>query len=366
MSDQILIVNNQDEKPLNKTQKSFNDNIKKIHTLKETLQQHTTLFELARTKIIKELSPIERKNLEAHLQLTHVFDSHYEDKFFKKKEKEKLADIVYNRCSDLMGKLEDESLEELYEKYEEILGLSEEEEDDEYSETEESELMKNMLENMFGIDLKDTEIDPNDLEGIENTLREKLDAQQPQKKKTKKQLEREEKQKEEELNISNAAKAIYKELVKGFHPDREQNEAEKLRKTEIMKRITAAYKKDDLYELLNLKIELLGKELSGLTTPDAELKYYNKMLREQIKELETSLWQVSQEANHLFPRQRYDFFYMYGKDPKKLDTYIRTEHNRIKKSNKELEDEIIALKNKEYARVFLKDYEIDDYDDFYR
>jgi hypothetical protein len=366
MSDQILIVKNENEKELNKFQRAFNANIQKINDLKLKLSHNTELFEKTRVRVMGEVVPLQHKYLDKHVQLVKLYDRHYEDSFFKKKEKEKLADLIFNKCEELMGSIKDEEFRAIYEKYAAILDPDfEEEENDEDASESEAEQLKAMMERFYGVDLGDVELDPNDPESVERIVREKLEAQQPQKKKSQKQIEREEKQKEEELNVSKAAKSIYKDLVKVFHPDREQDEAEKLRKTEVMKRITAAFQKDDLFELLKLKFELLGSSLNQLTTPDTELKYYNKMLREQINELEGELWQLHSQANGLFPNLPNDFFNFYAKDKQRLDAAINTESNKAKKALKKLESDMLILSEKQNVREYLKGYQIVEIDDHY-
>jgi len=49
--------------------------------------------------------------------------------------------------------------------------------------------------------------------------------------------------------------SIYKQLVKAFHPDLEQDAEQKNRKEELMKRVTCAYEKDDLHTLLAIENE---------------------------------------------------------------------------------------------------------------
>ncbi len=53
-------------------------------------------------------------------------------------------------------------------------------------------------------------------------------------------------------------KALYRELVKAFHPDKELDESRKEEKNILMKRITEAYEKNDLFTLLKLEAEHLG------------------------------------------------------------------------------------------------------------
>ena len=58
-----------------------------------------------------------------------------------------------------------------------------------------------------------------------------------------------------EKMLKSLRRCFYLDLVKTFHPDRELDEAEKIRKTAIMQRVTDAYEKNDLLVLLELQLE---------------------------------------------------------------------------------------------------------------
>lgn len=108
-------------------------------------------------------------------------------------------------------------------------------------------------------------------------------------KKSKKQLEKEERMAaQQEIQIQ-STHAIYKKLVKALHPDLEQDSHEKIRKEELMKRVTTAYDKKDLFELLNIELEWMNstQQLSSfkIIYQDNQLKIYNEILKDQIKDL---------------------------------------------------------------------------------
>ncbi len=79
-------------------------------------------------------------------------------------------------------------------------------------------------------------------------------------------------------------RSIYIPLVKKLHPDREPDEAEKIRKTEILKKLTEAYEKKDLVALLMLQSEYQLKQDENDKIKD--LAAYNKILEEQVTQLE--------------------------------------------------------------------------------
>ena len=73
-------------------------------------------------------------------------------------------------------------------------------------------------------------------------------------------------------------------------PDREPNEEERERKTQIMQRVTEAYEKNDLLGLLRLQLEFDRIDQNHIENmAESHLKNYNKLLREQAEELSYEL-----------------------------------------------------------------------------
>ena len=368
MSHQSLIITQKSAKDLSKLQKQFNANVKKINELKQRLADDTEQIKTIVNRIQTEVIPFEKKHNQKIVELIYVFDKHYEDAFFKKKEKEKMADFILNHCSDLIHAGFDE-LKAVHDKYADDSF----DEMDAESDNTASERLKDMMKNMFGIEVDD-DVDVNDPHKLQEYMAQKMDekaeeikqaaeARKANKNKTDKQLEKEARLKEEAKNISKAARSIYTDLVKAFHPDRERDETERLRKTEIMKQVTQAYENDDLFELLRLKIELQGSDIESLTMADEQLKYYNKILKEQVNELENNLWQLRMGASGPMG-SGVDLFQKFGGDTQQMKAKFTRELNRLKKGIQSLETEILSLKPKENMRRYLKNYEIkEDFDD---
>ncbi len=364
MSHKALIITQKSEKDLSKLQKQFNANVKKINELKQRLKDDEEQLRKIVTRIQSDIIPVEHKHFEKITELVYVFDKHHDDPFFKKKEKAKIADFIVNKSHELIETTGNEALKVLYEKY------AEESFDEMDAEAEKTtaEMMKSMMSSMFGVDFED-DADVSDPQKMQEYMERKMEEKQAEaqakkanKKKTDKQIEKEEKIKEEAKNISKAARSIYTDLVKAFHPDRERDETERNRKTEIMKKVTQAYEKDDLFELLRLKIELQGADIESLTMADEQLKYYNKILKEQVRELEESLWQLRMQG--MGPMGGEDLLSRFGGDEKSMKAKITRQVNKLKNNIKMVEQDILTLGVKENMRRFLKDYQIqDEFDD---
>ena len=364
MSHKALIITQKSEKDLSKLQKQFNANVKKINELKQRLKDDGEQLRKIVTRIQSDIIPTEHKHFEKITELVFVFDKHHDDPFFKKKEKAKIADFIINKSHELIETTGNEDLKVLYEKY----AKESFDEMDAEAENATAEMMKNMMSSMFGVDFEE-DADVSDPQKMQEYMERKMEEKQAEaqakkatKKKSDKQIEKEEKIKEEAKNISRAARSIYTDLVKAFHPDRERDETERVRKTEIMKKVTQAYEDDDLFELLRLKIELQGADIDSLTMADEQLKYYNKILKEQVRELEESLWQLRMQGTG--PMGGEDLLSRFGGDEKSMKAKITRQVNKLKNNIKMVEQDILTLGVKENMRRFLKDYQIqEDMDD---
>ena len=364
MSHQALVIIPKSNKDLSKLQKQFNANVKKINELKQKLQDDGADLREIVTRIQSEIIPVEQKHFYKITELVYVFDKHHDDPFFKKKEKAKIADFILNKSQELIESNGNEELKILYDKY----ANEPFDKMDAKAENATAEMMKNMMSSMFGVEF-DADADVSDPKKMQEYMEKKMQekeanaqAKKSNKKKTDKQIEKEEKIKEEAKNVSKAARSIYTDLVKAFHPDRERDETERDRKTEIMKMVTQAYENDDLFELLRLKIELQGSDIESLTMADEQLKYYNKILKEQVRELEESIWQLRMQGTGSMGGE--DLLTRFGGDEKTMKAKITRQVNKLKNNIKMVEQDILTLGVKENMRRFLKDYQIqEDMDD---
>lgn len=96
-------------------------------------------------------------------------------------------------------------------------------------------------------------------------------------------------------------RSLFRRLVESFHPDKVQDEREKAHRTEVMKDITAAYRRGDLARLLELERDALLQSLDPLEAlsahDDAEslerrliaLDRSCDELRDQLRELDRTI-----------------------------------------------------------------------------
>jgi hypothetical protein len=291
----VPIIGKSKEKILSKHEADFNKKIKRIESLKKEIASIKEQIENARLRVVSNILPLMEKIREKQKKYILLLDTAYESGFFKKRDAKTLMQHILELCEHVLAKpefadeekiAEDKQIEQLKEKYETLMFTQEEKEmiDD---------TAKEMISAMFGIDIDLDEMRKNPQEYFQKKQQELKEEQQGawgdgqgNRKKTKKQIEKEQKQAEEKKILSKDIRTIYTNLVKELHPDLEQDEAERHRKTEMMKRVTAAYGANDLFELLRLQLEYQIQHERIESLMEDQLKRYNQLLQEQIRELE--------------------------------------------------------------------------------
>ncbi|GAB3911176.1 J domain-containing protein [Larkinella knui] len=365
----IRIGSTKDKDTLSKSQKEFNRLTRKIETLEKDLVDYRDATTRIQQHIQTELLPLQTEYHQQRAALVRVFDRAHDSGSFKANERKKLVDIILNLAFPLISEYGFDDLKPIYDKYD----------SDGFDATNAgaddltTEAMKEMYSRLFGVDF-DEDADVSSPEKVAEHLRQKREAQQTaneeqqrqteerraQRPKTKKQLEREAKKETEERSITKAVRTVYMDLVKAFHPDREPDETEKGRKTEVMKRITEAYEKSDLLALLRLQLEFNRIDQNHLETlAEEQLKYYNKILKQQTQELEEQLHSLQAQLSAMSGRS-----HSYVWSPMSLEYRFKADVQELKQAIKRLKNELKAFQDPSVLRHWLKSYRIQKAGDF--
>ncbi|AXE19474.1 hypothetical protein DR864_17855 [Runella rosea] len=343
-----------------KTQKEFNRLVQKIETLEKSIVEYRETMTKIQQRALTELEPLRKQYFEERAQLVYRFDRAYESSFFKKNEREKLTYLIQDIAFELIDAAGMEEFKPIYDKYSPEGGYD--------AVVEEAERINNMFSALgadFGEDFG-KHAPPKKSENWDTTEHQaafeeeyQSKKQRTQRSKTQKQLNREAKKELETRTGTKAVRTIYLDLVKAFHPDRETDETEKDRKTEIMQRVTQAYEKNDVLALLRLQLELERIDQSHIETlAETHLKYYNKILREQTKELEEEYEQLQFQALALGGQSAYLISNPFG-----LEFAFNEQVNEFKKTVKNLKKDLKDLQHDEVVRAFLKVFKIPKHND---
>jgi septum formation inhibitor MinC len=358
---------------LSAAQKQFNSLTKKIDRQKKRLIEWKETIPLYYQKVEQEYEPAVEILYSQKLEWVRLLDQFYGKSLFKKTDKLKMKQLICEVCEQLIPELNNDEPKSLFNKY------SDDDYDTLHQETEAAvgELMKSLAEGMFNVDLGD-DVDISSPEKFHAHLQEKLQEQaeaqskeQPaepvkQRKKTKRQLEKEARQKEEEALASKSVQEVYRKLVATLHPDREPDEQERARKTELMQRVNTAYGKKDLLQLLELQLEIEQIDPAHLSRmADSRLKHFNKILKEQLSELDQEIDQIEGAF-----KLQLDLPFYALLSPRQLMAMLVQDIKKLQADITAIRKEIEAFQDPAALKAWLKSYKMpkksvpDDLDDF--
>lgn len=278
MNDTSILHIKEQKTGLNKRQKEFNLLSQNIEDLNRLIPELESAYEEILQRIPTDLNPLINEYQGFRAEIVHLMDRTYSSDLFRNAYQTKLAYLITESAFDLIVNYGFENLKPVYNKYSEI--------DIETA----IQLQKEKIKITDPAFLLESE---NNTATFEEEEFHKLSEEEQQNIKAEQRQERiaaqirAAKLQTEQQKTSKSVRAVYMDLVKSFHPDRETDEAEKVRKTVIMQQITQAYQENNLLKLLKLQIELERIDQSKLETlTKNQLNYYNKMLKQQVEELE--------------------------------------------------------------------------------
>jgi hypothetical protein len=292
----ISIVTDQKQPHLSKEQKAFNSLIRQIDGKRAKLAAWQEIMPLYQRKYASELEPLITTTQDLQIELVHCLDRAINQKGLSKTERSMIADMIGELAGALAAERDDADLKEIYNKHSGS--------DFDAEEAAAVENMKSMFEVMMGIDLGE---DP-DISSPEELLKraqehmfgqqeqhqaalQEQEERQAKRKKSAKQIAKEAQQLADEQQTSQSIREVYRKLASSLHPDREPDPLERERKTVLMQRINQAYDQKNLLLLLELQLELEHIDQATINSISANrLKHYNKILKEQLIELEYEIF----------------------------------------------------------------------------
>jgi len=355
----VHIVSQNKQSTLSKSQKLFNNLIKKIDAERKRLVAWQTMIPLYHQKHASEFAPLTQTFNELRAELVRLFDKASAEKLFNKNDKAKLKDMISTIAAELIVENDDEDLKRIYNKH------SGGDIDAEIK--EEKSAMKAMMQDILGIDLGDG-FDFGSPESmmahVSEKMRQKLEDEEQvrqdyqkrnvKRKRSPKTLAREAKQEAEAQNISQSIREVYRKLASALHPDKEQDALERDRKTALMQRVNIAYNNKDLLKLLELQLEVEQIDQAAINTITEErLKYYNKILAEQSKELRMEVSAVSD-----FFRIRFNIAPDVSLSPETAIRSLEDDIKNLKKDISGLKDDLYLFQDLKNLKKHLKLYKI--------
>lgn len=343
---------------LSKAQKAFNRLIKQLEVQRTRLAEWEAVSATVQERYRTEMLPLLDKFTDLQIQMVRSLDRVSGRKGLTKSECKLVSELLCDVILDIQQRREDDELKVLYQKH----GGVDLDEEEAAIEKEEVAAMREMFEGMFGVDLGG-EDESATVEELFEKAQERLEAKQsPEfpfgeekaaprpRKQTAKQLAREEKRLAEEKQVSQSIREVYRKLASALHPDREPDPQERERKTELMKRVNIAYDKKNLLQLLELQLELEHIDQSEINRlSEDRLRHYNKILKEQLEELNMEIQHIEGEFS-----MQFDWDPFTAMTPEKLLKKFTSDLTKIRKNTRVLKNELLVFEDVRALKEWLK------------
>ncbi len=359
-SQSMVVIEESLSQPLSTAQRQYNATLEKIEKQKAALEQWQQAHEQCQRQIIGKYEPLRQELVDEQVSLVCVFDDHLMTTKLTKNQRSKLTSIIIELCEQLINETDNTELRAIYQRYvPEETCLTDEEQ------TEMDAALRSAFEDAFGFSL-DESVDVNDPDMMAKHLFEQQQAYQAQhqaqraRNKTAKQREKEAQEKAETESAQESIQAIYRQLVKTLHPDRETDEAKRARKTQLMQAVTVAYEEKNLIKLLELQLQetQVSQQLHQLS--DNKIQSFIKLLEQQWQQLKAETQQIEQRYKMMLGMAHFDRL-----TPKKLQSYLKEDIARLEQQLQQTRaDRRNFEQDVDYLKAWLKYYRLETEDDW--
>ena len=352
----ISIAPSNDKPLLSKAQKSFNSLIKQIEKQRALLEAWEHAIPPYQQKFTSELLPLTDVLADFQEKMVYSLDAAWGQKAITKSERRLLSTLIADMALVLTQKRgDDEALKAIYNKHSGS--------DYDQDEADSMKGLQAMMEGMLGVELGEDvgKMSPEEFlqhaqaqmaqkQAEEDVCLQAQEERRAKRKKSAKQLAREAQQEAEEKHVSQSIREVYRKLASALHPDRETDSQERERKTLLMQRVNEAYAKSNLLALLELQLELEHIDQSSIDTiSEDRLKHYNKILKEQLSELQQEIFHVEGDFKAQFGIEMYA-----SVSPKTILRDLNVEIAELKHTNREIERDLKAFDEVRNIKAWLK------------
>lgn len=339
--------------PLSPEQKRFNTLTRQIEQAREALrawQQQIPLYQQAHHAV---LGPLFESLDKARRDWVTAIDKQLGQPGWTKPEQRLLRELLCDAVSDLLEGLDEPDLllKDLFDRHSEV--------DYDTEQQNVRRAMKGMVEAVTGMDLgEDDEIgsDEDLFQRMHQQMQAEDERQQAeaearaQAKAGRRKTAAEKRREDEEKQVTQSVREVYRKLASALHPDREPDPAQRAEKNALMQQVNQAYEANDLLSLLSLQLKIEQVDAEHLAKASAaQLKRYNKVLAEQLAELKTEISDT--EAEFCAMAGLHD---AWGLKPAKLPLLIKERSRELQAVLASVQRELILLRDKGDTKRWLK------------
>ena len=296
---------------LTPAQKRFNNLLARVSQLSASIDTLEALSTQHRSSHLSAMAALQQQEDTARKNLLLYLDRCVQEAELTATQRRSATQIILGLCEALAHK-NDGQVQDVFKQHhseEDAQALAEEA-------REGAEHAKAVFEDLFGQPLHGAD-DLHTAEAVfEAGLRQyreqqqRLEDKRQAKKAKKKPAARQLKDAQQKMDANTALRTVYRQLASALHPDREPDEAERLRKTALMSQVNAAYDRKNLSELLQLQLQLAQIDSAALSRmADDKLNAMCLLLKEQVDALEEDEAQASPDV--IYANGKYHMFFCY-------------------------------------------------------
>jgi hypothetical protein len=350
--------NSDDDKQKESThaERVYKFRMQRLQYIKKDIGATRNQIEKARNHVRKDLMPIIDRIATQKFEYVRILDEAYEKQFFTFKQKEHIRKLIEERSHQLLQQYRFEPARKMYKKY---VKHNRNLDTDVFNSA--SDVAKEFAEAVNDLLFdwrKDREkdkgkkrFDINDNSNDENEGFRINDLDTGNKKRVVFHSDK----KNKPFNTAQALRVLYTRLAKDLHPDLERDEERKVEKNDVMRRLTEAYKNEDLYELLQIQFEYNADNSENYTDalPEEQLNVINETLLSQIKKLQEDYKEMTVFGEDAILYRQF----CAPNDPKGKLTSIKVNRHKEELVFEllDLKDEMQIVLNKDKFAKYLKD-----------
>ena len=356
-------------------QKLFNDLLAKIEKTSQDLEALKLLEIQHGSERDKKLRPIEQQTQETHEKFVLLLDQRLQTP--KGLSKKQLSDLTYvaavmadslDAVAGMSGKPLRPELQIVVDRLCAVLDDDDAEDSDDgqdaqpvsaLNEAEELVELKRMMSQMAGVELEanfgaEAQTPGEFMEMVMQKMQAEREAAQQAhhaKHSKRKKSPKQEKIEQETTDADSALRTIYRKLASALHPDREPDEAERIRKTQLMGQVNAANDAKDLLTLLRLQLQIDQIDpLAIATMADDKLRHYNRMLKEQVKTVQEELMLAQERLRTMWHLVSYKPINLNS-----VEATLRGRINVLREQNIFMQQELHMIQDDKYLKSWVKE-----------
>lgn len=302
MDTRVLTVGIQSHAELSSAQQRFNALLARVATLSSAIESLQHLSDTHRTAHLNQMAALRLQTDVLCKQLLVFLHERVQSDAFTATHRRIASQVVLALCKALnhTHDLEVQAIQQAHHSEEDAQALA----DDARARAAHA---KQVFEALFGRAIQgDEEFDSVDAvfqAGLRqyHAEQDRLEEKRQARKAKKKPAARQEKDAQQKMDAKTALRTVYRQLASALHPDREPDELERQRKTELMSAVNAAYDRHNLSELLTLQLQIAQIDSTSLgRIADDKLNAMSLLLKEQVTALEKDHAQAEFEIQHVF------------------------------------------------------------------